>query len=127
MMIEYLDLDDLLTLADDLGVLAVRDAGLLDSATHRPRSSVLGSDAYPGIHQKAAVLLESIARNHPLIDGNKRLAWMATYTFYGLNGLDLAAPEDDAYDLIIGVCTGAVGYRESAELLSSWTTGAHSG
>lgn len=124
---EYLTLEDLLALADDLGVPKVRDLGLLDSAAHRPQSSLMGQDAYGGVHEKAAVLLESIVRNDPLVDGNKRLGWMAAFVFYGLNGLnglDLDAPEDDAYDLVIALATGQVGYAEAAERLGSWTRSA---
>lgn len=120
MTIEYLSLDDLLALAADLGVSRVRDLGLLDAAAHRPQSSLMGQDAYPSLHEKAAVLLESISRNHPLIDGNKRLAWMAVFVFYGLNDVDLDAPEDDAYDLVIATATGSVSYQEVAERLSEW-------
>ena len=120
MTIHYLTVDDLLTLADDFGVSKVRDLGLLDAAAHRPRSSVFGQDAYPTLHEKAAVLLESIVRNHPLIDGNKRLGWVACFVFYGLNGFDLDAPEDPAYDLVIGVSTGNLAYADAAALLESW-------
>lgn len=121
MTVKYLTLDDLLTLAADLGVSKVRDLGLLDAAAHRPQSSLMGQDAYPGIHEKAAVLLESIVRNHPLIDGNKRLSWMAMFVFYGLNDLDVDAPEDDAYDLVIAMATGSMSYGEAAARLSGWT------
>ncbi|HEY0494413.1 MAG TPA: type II toxin-antitoxin system death-on-curing family toxin [Kutzneria sp.] len=120
MTVEYLALDDLLALADDLGVAKVRDLGLLDSAAHRPKSSLMGQDAYPTLHEKAAVLLESVVRNHPLVDGNKRLGWMGVFVFYGLNGFDLDAPEDDAYDLVIAVATGSVAYAEAAERLARW-------
>lgn len=120
MTVEYLTLDDLLALADDLGVSKVRDLGLLDSAAHRPKSSLMGQDAYPLLHEKAAVLLESVVRNHPLIDGNKRLGWMAVFVFYGLNGFELDAPEDDAYDLVIAVSTGSVAYAEAADRLAPW-------
>jgi death-on-curing protein len=121
-MVEYLTLDHLLALADDLGVSKVRDLGLLDAAAHRPRTSLMGHDAYPTLHEKAAVLLESIARNHPLVDGNKRLAWLALFVFYGLNGVDLTAPEDDAYDLVIKVATGTVGYADMAVCLAAWAS-----
>ena len=58
-----------------------------------PGATAFGSDdAYPSIHEKAAVLLESIVRNHPLVDGNKRLGWLAAYVCYGLNGYDVVAP-----------------------------------
>ena len=63
------------------GPIELRDVGLLDAAVHRPRASVLGQDAYPDLLTKAAALLHSLARNHPLVDGNKRLAWLATYVF----------------------------------------------
>ncbi|ROS29238.1 death-on-curing protein [Rathayibacter sp. PhB127] len=119
--VRYLRLEDLLALADDLGVPHVRDLGLLDSAAHRPQSSLFGREAYPDIPQKAAVLLESLVRNHPLVDGNKRLGWMSVVVFLGLNGLELDAPEDDAYDLVIGVATGSVEVAETAGLLESWT------
>ncbi|WP_278313251.1 type II toxin-antitoxin system death-on-curing family toxin [Lolliginicoccus levis] len=120
MSVIYLSLEDLLTLADDLDCLEVRDVGLLDSAAHRPAATVFGDDAYPSMHEKAAVLLESIVRNHPLVDGNKRLGWLAVFVFYGLNGYCLEAPDDDAYDLIIGVASGTVGYTETAVELSRW-------
>ncbi|MGW7538937.1 type II toxin-antitoxin system death-on-curing family toxin [Amycolatopsis sp. NPDC054798] len=124
-MIEYLTLDDLLTLSADLGVPRVRDLGLLDAAAHRPQSSLMGQDAYPDLHEKAAVLLESIVRNHPLIDGNKRLGWMSVYVFYGLNGFDLDAPEDDAYDLVIATATGTLPYQSVAERLAEWARALH--
>ncbi|WP_367132318.1 type II toxin-antitoxin system death-on-curing family toxin [Saccharothrix sp. HUAS TT1] len=85
------------------------------------RSSLTGRDAYGGVDEKAAVLLEPIVRNHPLIDGNKRLGWLAAFVFHGLNGIDLDAPEDDAYDLVIGLATGAVDHVEAARHLGSWT------
>jgi death-on-curing protein len=117
---EYLTLDDLLALAADLGVSRVRDLGLLDSAAHRPQSSLMGQDAYPGLHEKAAVLLESIVRNHPLVDGNKRLGWMAVFVFYGLNDVELDAPEDEAYELVIANATGSIAYEDAAARLSAW-------
>ncbi|WP_134663745.1 MULTISPECIES: type II toxin-antitoxin system death-on-curing family toxin [unclassified Amycolatopsis] len=120
MKIEYLTLDDLLLLSADLRVPGVRDLGLLDAAAHRPQSSLMGQDAYPDLHEKAAVLLESIVRNHPLIDGNKRLGWMSMYVFYGLNGFDLDAPEDEAYDLVIATATGTLPYQSVAERLAEW-------
>ena len=120
MTVEFLTLEDLLALAADLGVPAVRDLGLLDAAAKRPQTSLYGRDAYPGIHEKAAVLLESLTRNHALTDGNKRLGWLATYVFYSLNGVQLEGPDDAAYDLVIAVSTGALGYNESAARLEGW-------
>jgi death-on-curing protein len=116
----YLELEDLLSLIDELGVGPVRDLGLLDSAAHRPQTSLFGEDAYPDLDAKAAVLLESLTRNHALVDGNKRLAWVAVVVFYGLNSMVVVAPEDDAYDLVIGVATGEVAPADAATVLSRW-------
>lgn len=112
--------EDLLGLTRDLGVGPVKDLGLLDSAAHRPSASVFGRDAYPGIDAKAAALLESIVINHPLADGNKRLGWLAVIVFYGLNGIDLQAPDDDAYDLVIAVASGKADHQVAARLLAQW-------
>jgi len=123
-MIEYLDLDDLLVIArravgDDV---AVRDYGLLASALARPRASVYGADAYPDLHLKAAALMHSLARNHALVDGNKRLAWTACRTFLAINGQWIAAPEDDRFDFVIDVATGvSPDVHQIADQLRAWT------
>jgi death-on-curing protein len=119
---DYLSLEDLLTIVERYRLQAVRDLGLLDSAAHRPQTSLFGDDAYPTIEQKAAVLLESIVRNHPLIDGNKRLGWIAAVMFLERNDLRVDAPFDDAYDLVIAVATGDMSYQESAARLAAWTS-----
>ena len=104
----FLDLDALLYIAKrTLGKEPdVRDHGLLESALGRPQASALGRDAYPDIHQKAAALLHSLARNRALVDGNKRLALAVTIAFYGMNGKRLTLTNDEAYDLVIGVASG---------------------
>lgn len=109
MRIEYLDFEDLLEIARAaLGPdVTVTDYGLLDSALSRPRASVLGADAYPDLHHKAAALLHSLARNDALLDGNKRLAWTACRAFLAINGEWISAPEDDRFDFVISVATGA--------------------
>lgn len=119
-MIEYLSLEDMLALIDDLGVGPIRDVGLLESAAHRPQATVFGVDAYPEIDTKAAALLELLVRNHPLADGNKRIGWLATVVFYGLNDVTLEAPDDDAYDLVIAIASGAGTYHQASELLAQW-------
>ena len=121
-MIDFLTLEDLLTIVERYRLQAVRDLGLLDSAAHRPMTSLFGEDAYPKIEEKAAVLLESIVRNHPLIDGNKRLGWIAAVMFLERNGLRVDAPEDAAYDLVIAIATGTMTYQESAAMLAAWTS-----
>jgi death-on-curing protein len=90
------------------GPVEIRDIGLLDGAVHRPRARVLGQDAYPGLLDKAAALLQSLVANHPLVEGNKRLAWLATYVFCAKNGLELDPDDDDAYDLVVAVASGAL-------------------
>jgi death-on-curing protein len=84
----------------------IRDVGLLDAAFHRPRARVLGQDAYPALLKKAAALLHSLARHHPLVDGNKRLAWLATYVFCAKNGVELDPSDNDAYALVVGIGAG---------------------
>ncbi|CAN7332258.1 type II toxin-antitoxin system death-on-curing family toxin [Mycolicibacterium frederiksbergense] len=108
-MTEYLDLDDLLVIARRAigNDVAVRDYGLLESALARPRASVFGEDAYPDVFLKAAALMHSLARNRALVDGNKRLAWTACRTFLALDDRWVAADEDDRFDFVIRVATGA--------------------
>lgn len=119
---EYLTVEDLLSIAEEaLGVPAVRDIGLLDSAAHRPQASAFGKDAYSTIDEKAAALLDAVASNHALVDGNKRLAWAAAVVFYDLNGFDLDPPTvDDAVDSVIAVAAGQVDLPRLTELLASW-------
>jgi death-on-curing protein len=98
--VEYLELEDILHLVRHLGVGPVRDVGLLDSSVARPRSSAFGEDAYRSVSLKAAALLHSITNNHALVDGNKRLAWLATTVFLDLNGLVPDLSDDEAFDLV---------------------------
>jgi death-on-curing protein len=115
--VEYLELDDLLTLVRALRAGPVRDIGLLDSAGARPKSSALGEDAYPCVELKAAALLHSMARNHPLVDGNKRLAWLATVVFLDLNGYELAATDDEAFDVVMAASQDELDVVEIAAAL----------
>jgi death-on-curing protein len=123
-MTEYLDFDDLLDIArqavgDDV---VVEDYGLLESALARPRASVFGEDAYPDLHLKAAALLHSLARNHALVDGNKRLGWTACRTFLAINGQWISAPEDDRFKFVIRFATGALRDLDTiAERLRNWS------
>ncbi len=117
--VDHLSLEDLLEIAagvvDDLGV---RDMGLLASAAARPRASAFGEDAYPSSAEKAAALMHSLARNHALVDGNKRLAWSATRIFHLLNGRDLVMTVDDAEALVLGVVAGQVGVETLTRTLA---------
>jgi death-on-curing protein len=103
---EYLSLEDLLDLVNALGADAVRDLGLLDSACHRPQATLLGQDAYPTLRSKAAALMHSLACNHALVDGNKRLALLATVVFLRINGYSLDLTDDEAFDLTMSIAAG---------------------
>jgi death-on-curing family protein len=116
----YLDLKDVLYLAKRLGEPTSRDVGLVESAVARPRTTVFGADAYPDLHTKAAALLHSLARNHAFVDGNKRVSWLAAGAFYWANGYEHDAPDDPAYDLVIGAATGELDVREIAAALAGW-------
>lgn len=115
--VEYLTLQDLLDLARALDVGPVRDVGLLDSAAHRPRSGFMGQEAYPTVVAKAAALMHSVACNHALIDGNKRLAFLATVVFLRVNGFDLALTDEEAFDLTLAVAAGELDAEEIAKHL----------
>ena len=106
--IEFLDLDDLVELAR--GLLGdpppIRDIGLLGSAAARPKTTAFGEDAYPDLVTKAAALLQSIVNNHALVDGNKRLGWLATAVFLELNGIKASrASNDDVYELVLCIAS----------------------
>lgn len=103
-----LTLDELIHVAERTldGKVEVRDYGLLEAALARPRTSVFGGDAYPSLEEKVAALLHSLARNHALVDGNKRLALAAMIAFLGVNGWRLAFSNDEAHDFIVAVATG---------------------
>ena len=109
-MTRYLTVEQTLRIARAAvgGPIYVRDIGLLEAAVQRPRASVFGQDAYPDVFSKAAALLHSLARNHPLVDGNKRLAWLATYVLCAKNGVELDADDDAAYDLVTSIASGAI-------------------
>jgi death on curing protein len=111
----FLDLDDALEQIHFLG-FHVRDVGLLQSSLARPNTTLYGADAYPSLDLKAAALMHSIVTSHPLIDGNKRTAWALMITFVLLNGFEVVAETDDAFDFVLGVAT------ESRDLdsIASW-------
>jgi death-on-curing protein len=107
---DYLELDDLLAAAEAaIGrPPEVRDIGLLQAAAARPQASAFGDEAYPTLDEKAAALLHSIVTGHPLVDGNKRLGWVALRLFYRMNDTDVEPPADEAFALVIAVADGAV-------------------
>lgn len=118
--IEYLDVDDLVALA--VALLGepppVRDLGLLAAAAARPQASAFGDDAYPDLWTKAAALIHSVVKNHPLVDGNKRLGWLACAVFLDINGTDpTVASNDDVYDLVMHLAAHPIEIDELAQRL----------
>ncbi|MFF3504877.1 type II toxin-antitoxin system death-on-curing family toxin [Streptomyces sp. NPDC003247] len=109
---KYLTVQEVLDLAELAcggQEIAVRDLGLLSSAVHRPRSQMFGVEAYTDLFEKAAALLQSLAVNHPLVDGNKRMAWMSTVVFLDFNGTEMVGvDQDEAYKLVIEVASGSL-------------------
>lgn len=109
---KYLTVQEVLDLAElacEGQRVAVRDLGLLSSAVHRPQSAMFGVEAYTDLFQKAAALLQSLAVNHPLVDGNKPMAWMSTVVFLDFNGTEmLDVDQDEAYKLVIEVAMGSL-------------------
>lgn len=112
------DLEDLLLVAvRTLPEVQIRDLGLLAAAVARPYASAFGQEAYPSVHLKAAARLHSIANNHALVDGNKRLGLAGTIAFLGLHGLRLNLDNDGAYDLVYGV---AAGDPDDVAVIAAW-------
>lgn len=123
--VEYVDLDDLIDLATRLlgDPPPIRDVGLFGSAAARPQTTLFGEDAYPDIWTKAAALLHSVVKNHALIDGNKRLGWLATATFLELNGVAATRiSNDDVYRFVVDVAAGKHEIEELAARLQKLAT-----
>jgi len=116
----YLDVEDLIRIAERAtgGAVRIRDLGLLGSAAFRPQQVAFGFEPYPTIAEKAAALLCSLALNHALVDGNKRLALAASFTFCAINcGRLPVMTNDEAYALVIAVCKHELDVKEVAEAL----------
>ena len=125
--VEFLDLDDVLDLIRRLlgDPPPIRDIGLLGSAVARPQTAVFGQDAYPDIWSKTAALLQSIDNNHALIDGNKRLGWLATAVFLEINGVSVIhVSNDDIYQFVIDVAANNPSFEHIAAALRALVTGA---
>ena len=117
-MTEYLEIEDALQVVDRFG-FHVRDIGLLASALARPATTVMGVEAYPQLEMKAAALMESVARFHPLIDGNKRTAWTLMVLMLWINGYRHDFSTDEAFNLVVGVAAGDITLRDSAGTIAT--------
>lgn len=123
--VRYLQIDEILAVARVVNGTehSVRDMGLLASAIERPRTHVFGAELYPALHEKAAALLHSVARNHALVDGNKRTAWLAMRVFLRLDGVGAGTvppPASTAGPSVEDVAQDHVDVRVVAERLSAW-------
>lgn len=119
----YLELDEVLAIACKVlgleveALVRVTDLGLADSAVARPRASFGGEEFYGSVEAKAASLLFGLARNHAFMDGNKRIAVLATLQFLNKNGLDLdLLPAEEAFKTVVNVASGHL----SLEDLTDW-------
>ena len=122
-MTEHLELEDLLAAVESApgGPAEVRDIGLLQAAVARPQATAFGEDAYRSLDAKAAALLQSIVAADPLVDGNKRLGWVALRLFYRLNEADVRPDANDAYNLVVSVASGEIrDIPEIASILEGW-------
>ena len=119
----YLELDDVLAIACEVlglevnALLHVTDVGLADSAVARPKAGFAGQEFHPTLEAKAASLLLGLARNHAFIDGNKRIAVLATLQFLNVNDYDLdLLPVEEVYKTVVEVASGNL----SLDDLTDW-------
>lgn len=116
----YLTLDEVLELHRLVveqagGATGVRDLGALESALAQPYMTFGGVDLYPGVVEKASALAFSLVKNHPFVDGNKRVGHAAMETFLVLNGYELQAGVDEQERIVLGLAAGTVGREEFTE------------
>ena len=115
-MTKYLDIEDALQQIAVVGFF-VKDAGLLDSALARPKASVFGEDAYPTLELKAAAMMHSIIKNHPMVDGNKRTSWILLNSFFYINDYLLEMTANQGFDFTLGVATDKLSLQDAAEII----------
>ena len=102
---------------DGYAILHVTDLGLAESALGRPQASFEGHEFHAGLPEKAAALMHSLAKNHAFLDGNKRIALVATLQFLKLNDFDLdLEPEAETFEDVVNVAAGEIPF----EKLSEW-------
>ncbi|KQV03109.1 death-on-curing protein [Microbacterium sp. Root322] len=99
--------------------LHVRDEGLLFSALARPSAGMFGVDAYPTFTEKAAALISSVAQNHALFDGNKRISLYLTFIFIRLNGYEVTFTNDEAFDFVLDVAQSRLDLHQIAQVISA--------
>ncbi len=123
-MIRFLDLEEALGQVAGLG-FTVKDVGLLDSAIMRPQASAYGEYAYPNIETMAAAMHQSLVKNHPLIDGNKRTGWLLLISFLLLNDLHLVMTTEEGMDFTLGVAESRYDLEAAATIIAEHLTSAN--
>ena len=115
-MITYVELSDALEVIQKLGCF-VKDVGLLDSALARPRTTILGVDAYPNLPLKAAAMSHSIIKNRALVDGNKRTTWSLMVAFLFLNDFRHNFTADEGYEWTLALATDSITIEDAARII----------
>ena len=103
------------------GVLGVRDIDLLKSALGMPSATYSGEFLHTDVYEMAAAYLFHLTRNHPFLDGNKRVGAVASLIFLALNGYEFDAPEDDFADMVMAVARGEIDKAEVAVFIRRWS------
>jgi death-on-curing protein len=103
------------------GVPGIRDIELLKSALGMPAATYGGQFLHTDIHEMAAAYLFHLVKNHPFLDGNKRVGAVAALVFLALNGYDFNAPEDDFADMVLAVARGEMSKAEVAGFIHRWS------
>jgi death-on-curing protein len=119
--VHYISFEDVVDIIRVTGIGPIRDQGLLESSLQRPQVVLWGEETYPTLFEKAASLLQSLARNHALFDGNKRLAWICMHTFLAMNGWRIGSDDEEGnLQFMLGCARGDF----ELEQITSWL-GAH--
>jgi death-on-curing protein len=119
--IHYLTLEEVIEIGEALiPDFRIRDIGLLESAVHRPSTTIYGEEAYKTIEEKISAMMHSIASNHALIDGNKRLTWSCGRLFAILNDLDFHVGVDEAERVIVAIASGKLDAHSLAPIIKEW-------
>lgn len=100
------------------GTSGIRDINLLESSIARPFQSFEDIELYPSAFDKAAAILESIVKNHPFVDGNKRTGFLASFALLYRSGIELTASEKDAYNFVVNIASSQISIHEIADWFS---------
>ncbi len=119
--IQYLYLDEVIEIGESLiPDFRIRDIGLLESAVSRPEMTVYVQEAYKTLAEKIAALMHSLASNHALVDGNKRITWSCGRVFAILNDCDFEVEVDEAERVIVALASGELDAKSLAPIIKKW-------